>query len=390
MSEVQQYFLLFRTHVRMFRSRALVMARESRLMVLLLASFLTVYGVLGFWGFGRGIELVEKLPGVGGFLGDRIIYLIFFFFLIMLIFSVGITNYIGMIKGPEIRWLLTLPLSHRVLFLWKSTEALFAAGWSVLFLSTPLLLSFAIHRGAPWSFYPFSSLALLAFLFLAGSAGSLLFLILLKWISRPVALVVGGVAALALLAYGGIVAVDAQQVKQQRTLGVVAVDKVLKHTEGSVHPLSPSTWLSRSVIQWTRKKQVDSGFHSFVLTSWALMGVMAACWAGRGWFYLAWNHGQERNAEAASRQRAKKAGLPMEWPLRRTRVLGMGRALRAVIAKDVLTFFREPSQWVQFLVVFGLLLIYALNLRNLGYNYRDPFWASVISYVNLTVSALAV
>ncbi len=70
-------------------------------------------------------------------------------------------------------------------------------------------------------------------------------------------------------------------------------------------------------------------------------------------------------------------------------LLRVPRPIRALCAKDSRTFLREPAQWGQCALIFGLLLIYTSNLRNLGYNYSDPFWSTVISYLNLTVCSLA-
>ena len=67
----------------------------------------------------------------------------------------------------------------------------------------------------------------------------------------------------------------------------------------------------------------------------------------------------------------------------------MSRPIRALCAKDARTFLREPSQWGQCALIFGLLLIYTSNLRNLGYNYNEPPWSMIISYLNLTVCSLA-
>lgn len=389
MSELSQYLLLARYHLKMARSRMWKMLRECKLMVFTLALFLTAYAVLGFYLFGKGLSTVESFPGIGGFLGDRVIYLVFFFFLLMLIASVGVTLYIGLIKGAEVPWLLTLPVSHRVVFLWKATEALLFASWSVFFLSAPLLMTFARAREAPWIFYPVTVICLLAFVAVAGAVGSSLFLGLLRWGNRPVAV---GLAALGVLGFAGYaweIYRDAIPV-QPRALGVVAVDEVLRHTEASVHPLSPSSWLSRTVILWTRDLRHDSAFYPWMLASWALMGIVLLSEVGRRWFYAAWNLQQQRDAFAAGRRRRRSQGRPLRWNPWRMEWTGLGRPILAVIRKDVLTFARDPSQWVQFTVVFGLLLVYALNLRSLGQGPASVRWTPIISYANLAVCALAV
>jgi len=40
-------------------------------------------------------------------------------------------------------------------------------------------------------------------------------------------------------------------------------------------------------------------------------------------------------------------------------------------------------------VVVSLLLVYVLNIRNLGYDYESPKWLTVVTYLNFAVSALA-
>ncbi|MCE9518607.1 MAG: hypothetical protein K8R87_03440, partial [Verrucomicrobia bacterium] len=70
-------------------------------------------------------------------------------------------------------------------------------------------------------------------------------------------------------------------------------------------------------------------------------------------------------------------------------ILRVPRPIRALAAKDAHTFLRDPTQWGQCLLIFGLLFIYTSNLRNLGYNYADPFWTTVISYLNLMVCSLS-
>tara|TARA_R110002096_G_scaffold147671_21_gene307789 strand:- start:8283 stop:10025 length:1743 start_codon:yes stop_codon:yes gene_type:complete len=389
LSDLKQFLLLLRYHVKMARGRSTRMFTESKLMVSTLSIFLLGYGVMGYVLFSKGLIMVQRVPSVGGFLADRVIFLLFFFFFIMLIFSVGVTNFIGLIKGREIPWLHTLPLSHRVIFLWKSTEAIVFASWGLVFISFPLLLAFGTTRNAPTSFYPHALALTIAFVIVASTVGSALFLGLLRWISRKAAIALIGVTVLGIIGYGFVAYDDAQEASQ-RSAGMVAVDQILKHTEASVHPLSPSTWMSRALLQRTRAYPYEANWFTTLLWSWALMGIVSLGWLGGKWFYPAWNRNLERAAHASSRRRERSQGHAYRWVSGANRVIGLDRPIRAVIRKDVLTFLREPSQWVQFVIVFGLLLIYVLNLRNMGYDYENPYWSAIISYINLTVCSLAV
>jgi ABC-2 type transport system permease protein len=62
-----------------------------------------------------------------------------------------------------------------------------------------------------------------------------------------------------------------------------------------------------------------------------------------------------------------------------------GRPLRLLLVKDLRLFRRDVAQWSQFLIFFGLLGLYFLNLRSFNYN---TAYAAMISFLNLAVAGL--
>ncbi len=62
--------------------------------------------------------------------------------------------------------------------------------------------------------------------------------------------------------------------------------------------------------------------------------------------------------------------------------------IRLLILKDLRTFRRDPAQWSQFLIFFGLLAFYFINIRRLSYDVQKPYWRNMISFLNLSVTAL--
>jgi ABC-2 type transport system permease protein len=62
--------------------------------------------------------------------------------------------------------------------------------------------------------------------------------------------------------------------------------------------------------------------------------------------------------------------------------------VRLLILKDLRTFLRDPVQWSQFLIFFGLLAFYFLNIRRLSYDVQSQSWRNLISFLNLSVTAL--
>lgn len=387
MGDLKQYLLLARYHRKMSRSRLKQLLGGSKLMVMTLVVFLLGYSFFGFVLFDRGLDMLMKAPSFGSYLADRIIFLIFFFFSVMLVFSIGVTNYIGLIKGREIAWLLTQPLSHRAIFLWKSTEAIIFASWGLIFICAPLLVAYATSRDAPGTFYLKATFVMIPFVIVTAALGNSLFLGILRWAPRRFGLILGVVVLAGMCWYGWEAYRDVVRA-QIITGGQQQFRNLLQHTEISKHPLTPGMWLSHALTQWTRNMQHNVGIHVSQLWSSALVGILLMSWLGKAWFYGGWNRSLNRAAAAASRRREKSAGRALGWVRSRKKTF-LSRPMRAVIRKDILCFVREPSQWVQFVIVFGLLFVYVLNLRNLGYDIDSPFWVAIISYINLTVSSLA-
>lgn len=46
-------------------------------------------------------------------------------------------------------------------------------------------------------------------------------------------------------------------------------------------------------------------------------------------------------------------------------------------------FFRDPIQYSQFGIFFGLLILYIFNLKNMHYDINLPFWKNLITFLNL-------
>src|SRR5262249_61454977 len=64
------------------------------------------------------------------------------------------------------------------------------------------------------------------------------------------------------------------------------------------------------------------------------------------------------------------------------------RPIRLLMLKDLRTFRRDPAQWSQFLIFFGLLAFYFLSIPRLGYGVQSPSWRNLVRFLNLSVTAL--
>ena len=137
------------------RAELRALRQKSRLMLAVLGAF-----ALGYLR-GRLLPLscaasssCTGFPSSGTFLAERILYLIFGFFFVMLVFSNAIIGYAGLFKNRETNFLLSLPIRSRDIYLWKLLESLFLASWALLYLSAPMMIAWGRANDTPGSFTP--------------------------------------------------------------------------------------------------------------------------------------------------------------------------------------------------------------------------------------------
>jgi ABC-2 type transport system permease protein len=63
-------------------------------------------------------------------------------------------------------------------------------------------------------------------------------------------------------------------------------------------------------------------------------------------------------------------------------------AIRHMIVKDLRIFRRDPVQWSQFAIFFGLLILYFLNVRRFDYSGVMEQWVTIMSFLNVAVVGL--
>jgi ABC-2 type transport system permease protein len=391
LSTPRLFRLLLWVHWRSLISRLRGVRRESPLLLGVLALFVFGYLGVGYWLFHAGLEFLHGFPLVGNLLSQRILYLIFGFFFVMLVFSNLIIGYSTLFKSRETTWFLSLPLSHRDIYRWKFLEALAVSSWALIFLSAPMMIAYGQVHEVPLGFYLQIAAAYLPFVVLPALAGSWIIVFLVRILARrnvKRAVLFLAVAAILLLAFGIKPVTDADAVSQQESL---SFDQLLRHTRLSVSPFLPSAWLAQSVLSWSEGLTRQGTFFFLLLLSNALMGLLVGFeFVGR-FFYGSWSIAISSKAERFQREaEAKRQGgfrrSPLELAIGWLRLISPPNA--ALVLKDARLFWRDPAQWIQFMIFFGLLCIYVLNLRNVALTFQNPYWETIISYLNLAASAL--
>ncbi len=391
METLRIFRLLLWVHWRSFLARVHGLRRQSRLMLFVLTLFVIGYLLVGYWLFKVGLGFLYHFALVGSLLLQRILFLIFGFVFMMLIFSNLIIGYSTLFKNRETAWLLTLPVAHRTVYRWKFMEALCISSWALIFLSAPMMAAYGQVREVPGWFYGEVIFAYFPFVVLPALFGSWMILAIVRLLSRAWVkrlLIVVGVFALVALVLWIKPITDTDATARQ---DVISFDQLLQHTRPTLNPFLPSAWMARLVLAWSEGLNRQGFFFLLLLLSYALMGLWIGFeWIGRA-FYPTWTQTSsartQRFQELSEKRRTRMLRVPWAeriinaWP-------ATSRPVRALALKDFRTFWRDPAQWTQFMIFFGLLCIYVLNLRNNAFTFRNEFWETMISYLNLAAASL--
>ena len=384
--------LLARAQWWVFRHRLHIGMRENRLLTFTIVSFLGIYAVAAYILVARGVEFVHRLPLLGPLLTERLVYLLFFFFFVMLVISNATITGMGLFRKRDTAWQVALPIPSRSLVMWKTLEGMLLASWGLVVLSAPILAALGrMFDAGPW-FYLANMPALLCLVTISANLSTWLLLAVVRWARRWWWWPAGLVAAAAFVPVLWRMCVTNEL---GLTPGDIAgnVNQILKHTQICTHPLLPSSWVAETILASGRPMPQRAVFFNLVLLSHAFASLLVTSWIATRWFQPSWNRMMTAGHLGGARDQARLwfhlSPVPDAAP-RILRWLGFDRPSCALLAKDTLTFLREPTQWGQSALIFGLLFFYTSNLRRLGYDLADPLWSVVLSYLNLMVCCLSI
>ncbi|EDY19231.1 hypothetical protein CfE428DRAFT_3408 [Chthoniobacter flavus Ellin428] len=391
LSTLQLFRLLSWVQWRSFVARWRGIWQKSPAMIAILGGFIIGYLALGYWMFFEGLNFLYRFPLVGSLLSQRLIYLVFGFFFIMLVFSNLIIGYSTLFKSRETTWLLSLPLPPPNIYRWKFLEALAVSSWALLFLSAPLMFAYGrVHEASP-IFFLEMAVVFVPFVIIPALVGSWAVIFLVRLLGhrdvKNIVLVIS-LGVLALLIAGIKPVTDAEALSQE---DVLSFDQLLRHTRISVNPFLPSAWLAQTVLAWSEGLTRQGLFSFLLLLSYAMMGLLVGYEVIGRFFFGSWTMALSSRAArfqrqaVARRQRERRPEL-LEYITNFLRPWSPPTA--ALVLKDARLFWRDPAQWIQFMIFFGLLCIYVVNLRNVAFNFQNPFWETMISYLNLAACSL--
>ncbi len=360
------------------RNALRLVLHQSRFKLLFITAFALFFEGLLCMVFHDAFRFLNAFGGAGLMMIGRLFSLFFLGLGVMLIVSGIVTAYSTLFASEEIPFLLVRPFSMPQIVVYKFIQASGFASWAYFFVVLPFIGAYAWHQHMSPLFVVWTLLFSIPFLFLFTGIGTLAVLLCVRWLPRTtgtrnlILAIVGG-ALLAALLLGGkpLPALSDSQFN---------ITTLIPGLRLAGHPLSPSHWIAEGITSLTRGAFLRGARFLAALTTTALLVGLLIERIGALTFYTAW-------------QRSVAAGPARRQPVLLGPLKGLRRLLpsdiAAIIAKDIRTFFRDPVQWSQAVVFFGLLGLYFSNLRTFNYDALPGQWRSAIVFLNVfAVSAV--
>ncbi|REJ83417.1 MAG: hypothetical protein DWQ36_24200 [Acidobacteria bacterium] len=333
---------------------------------MLLATFREFSGEL--FGFTAGIDFTDVLL-------NRMLSILSLTLFFLLVVSNVLVCFATLYRAREVATLVQAPIPTTDFFLGRFVECVTFSSWGVAFLGAPILLAYGLERGLSPLFFLAAALFFLPFVVVPAALGAIVAMLLVRLVAgrrwRPAWLFAAGVAAVSLLLArsGG----RGPELSRAETF-----EAVFAAMGRSQSPFLPSHWFSQGLLHSAVGDLGDALFYWLLLFSWAASLVCVAAWVARRCFYIGWTR-----LLAADEQRQRRThGVGAGWLERLLRPLPEPE--RSLALKDLRLFWRDPAQWSQFLIFFGLLAVYLANMRSSAL----PTMRSWVAILNMAATML--
>ncbi len=337
-----------------------------------------------WWGlfllFLGGFQFIGIYLDLANTIVEYLFSMFFLSLLVMLFFSTGIITYTALFHSRESTFLLTTPASADRIFAHKFIEAIAFSSWGFFLLGSPLMVAYGLRVNASAGFYGMFLVYLVSFVLLAGSLGAIAAIavanIFPKRQKTVLALTIAAIlSAIVFLAYQ-VVRAPGERMSSD-WLGTV-----LGRLAFCQNPLWPSRWMSAGLLASARSHWATAWYYLMILSAHAGLAYLVGAVVARDLYRRGYSRVQ------GGRSSRRRARVGMFDPFFHRCFFFLPRPIRLLILKDLRTFLRDPAQWSQFLIFFGLLAFYFLNIRRLSYDLQSPYWRNLVSFLNLAVTAL--
>lgn len=367
---------LLRPKLTAIRRRSSEAASFGRVAILAFVGF--IFWMILFGMLFRMLLYFRAAEGIGEVLAIKLLGLILLGFLSLLVLSNIVTALSSFFLARDLELLMASPVDPARVYGARLLETMTQSSWMVALVMVPVLAAYGIVYGGGLAFVGASVVSLAAFFVLPAVVGTGVTLLLVNIFPARRArdllalMTLFGVAALVLLFR---MLRPEQLARPEGFRDLVDFIAVLQ-TPQTVW--LPSEWAAQAMTAPLTTGQADY-FPLLLLVSTAAAFLVLGAWLHRRYFPEGFSRAQE-GAELQEKDSRSRRKL-IERVLARRSVNA-----RALVGKDIRTFFRDTTQWSQLILLAMLVFVYVYNIKVLPLYTGEQvgfFLINVVAFLNL-------
>ena len=329
------------------------------------ASVVYLLFAVGIFFFTQNIMsyLVEEVK-IGMFLLHRFVFVVLFIFFMTVNIGNIVVSYSTFFKNREVAFLITQPTSFAKIFLIKFLDNFFYSSSTLLLMVTAALAGYTSYIGLPWYFIPFAVLIIIfPFMFIAGMLGAITLLLIMRISARfgirKVLIFLASIYATTIISFY----IFSSPI--QLVTNVFSYFPNLNGYFGFLeHPaikLLPNHWVADALYWISSGKFIAAGWYLYLLIIVATLLLIFALFLAKNWFYKSWLVFLDLSNTLSNKKKSKVKTL---FSFENKSSLAPTR--EALLKRELLLFFRDPTQWTHFLVMAFLIAIFILSISSVN------------------------
>lgn len=307
----------------------------------------------------------------------------------VLIFSNIVASLSTLYLSRDLNLLLSSPLSHTRVFIGKYVQTAVNSSYMVLIFGLPIFYALGRVYSLGAAYYLTITGLMIPFLIIPAGLGILITMLLMRFFpaqrTHQVFTFLGMIFAGVLIFFFRYLKpetlytdiTDLEQPEFIATLNSLAVPD---------NPFLPSTWMTHVVNGFLGMEEHVISMNVGLLAAGAVLMFFLVVLFARHIYFSGFSQAFESSTRGGARTVIRLSMLDESFA-------SLHHTQRAIMIKDIKTFFRDPTQWSQMFLLVSLIVIYLFSIRSLPI--QDSFTENLTSFLNLglagfVISALAV
>lgn len=325
-----------------------------------------VYFVFAYGCFLLTLNTIDYLMvtvKIGSFLLHRFILVVLFIFFITVNIGNIVVSFSTLYKSNEVNFLITKPISFTKLFLIKFLDNFFYSSTTLLLIIFSVLVGYAVYFQLNWTFYPIALfLLILPFMFIAGSLGAIILLIILKLSYRFGTKKV--LLSIVVIYFAGVISfyfISNPIYLIQKVFDYYPnINQYFGFLENSTVKYLPNYWVADS-LYWISEDKFSRAIPFIYANVTTSMFVFAlAIFAAKRWYYQTWLTSLNISSDLRLKSKLNNKFLRFD------KASSLNSFDESIFKREFWLFFREPSQWGHFLIMIFLITIFVSSISGVN------------------------